>query len=338
MISSYCYSPLEQNIISRAREQIAAQSAPAIKIARNTFPNQGHSYTVMLDGKDVKLYINLRKSEQSELGSGEFKVSKLIKQVGTGELAVRSILKHAKNGITTEDLVFRRIKDKEGSGKQFVLHASVFAFRRKNSEIGVSCISEYCPGSFNELTREDKRRAMPAIARGIEYLHTVGIVHCDINGKNILIKDDLPVIIDLEGALVFDLKTGRLDAEFSKKRTEKRPYFLYESAPPDARKAVDSAFDALEFERAKKWDIFAFGLLVNYAYNLGIVVEHAKTSPKASKHGYIDTICETVDCDYEVYKAPSEIQDNEKPLVSAILKCLQGDPISWSEIHESFTY
>lgn len=333
----HSFTPLEQSVVFKAREQVAAseKNAPLAlltKVARNTFADQAHSYTVELADFEVKLFMNLRKCEEGAIaGSGEFKVSKIMKRVGTDEVAVRSVLKHAKNGITTEALVFARIKEGEGSGKQYVLHGNVFAFTRKNGEAAVACVSPYCPSKFNDLTKEQKKAAMRAIAQGIEYLHANGIVHCDIHDKNILMNEKGPVIIDLEGALLFG-QDGALDAEFSKRRIQRCPCFLKESAPPDIRKAVGATFDALTFGRAKKWDIFAFGLLVNDAYNLGIAVESTNIPLKLTKQGYSDSIDEIPDCDYEVYKAPAEVPDHEKAIVSVALKCLQGHTITWPEI------
>lgn len=328
MISSF--TQLEESILCRAREQI---ESGITKVARNTFPDQDHSYTVELAGAEVKLFMNLRKSEENAIvGSGKFKVSKCMKRVGSDEVAVRSVLRYAKDGITTEAQVFERIKNGEGAGKEHVLQATVFAFRRKNGDLAVACVAPLCQGKFNDLTKEQKKSSMKAVALGLEYLHANGIVHCDINGKNILIKDNVPVIIDIEGALLFDKKTGILDSEFLKRRVDKHPYFFKDSAPPDIRNATGAAFDALQFDRAKKWDLFALGQLINYAYNLGIVVEGTNNSPKLTKDGYSDNMSEVPNCDYEVYRAPLDVPDHEKNLVSVVLKCLQGQPISWPEI------
>lgn len=331
MISSF--TQLEQSVVNRAHEQL--QEPGITKVARNSFTDQEHSYTVELAGVEVKLYMNLRKTEENAIaGSGEFKVSKIMKRVGCDEVAVRSVLKGAK-AITTEALVFARINSGKGSGKQYVRHGNVFAFTRKNGDTAVACVSSYCPNKFNDLTKEQKKAAMKAIALGLEYLHNNGIVHCDINGKNILMNENGPVIIDLEGALLFDQTTGTLDAEFLHRRTEKRPCFFHNCAPPDTRKAVGAAFDTLTFDRAKKWDIFAFGLLVNYAYNLGITVESTNKSSNPNKQGYEESIDEIPDCDYEVYKAPAVIADQDKAIVSIALKCLQGHPLTWPEIHHA---
>ncbi|MCE5294038.1 MAG: protein kinase [Chlamydiales bacterium] len=327
---------LEQRVVSWARNQISHMPA-IMKVAKNTFADQDHSYTVQFETEEVKLFMNLHKNEKNAIaGSGQFKISKIMKKVGTCEVAVRSVLKHAKQ-ITTEDLVFQRINQGTGPGKQYVRHSKVFAYTRKNGDTSVACVSSYCPHKFSDLKKEQKKVVMAAIAQGLEYLHENGIVHCDLHSKNILINNMGPVIIDLEGALIFDKTTGTLDADFLKRRLEKRPYYLQKCGPPDIRKVDKEAFDALKFDRAKKWDFFAFGLLLNDVYTLGILVETSGGNPTTSRFGYEETIGEIPDCDFHVYKAPSIVSEKDKPIVSIALKCLQGHPITWSEIHTSLT-
>ncbi len=272
-------------------------------------------------------------------GFGEFKLAKIMKKIClttgaiTDELFVRSVVKNPKNGITTERLIFERIKKSLGPAKSYVLHANIFSFPKKNDQLGVAIVSAYYPLGFNNLTKEQKKKAMPAIACGIEHLHNHGIVHCDINGKNILMtQNEEPVICDVEGALLFDTQTGLLDAEFKEKRIEKRPYCIAEFSPPEARKFIGPLFDTLEYNRAKKWDIFAFGLLVNYAYNLGIQT----VNESATNVHYLEAIDENdvTNKDYREYKMPLIVEDHDKKIVETVLKCLQGQDITWQEIQQ----
>lgn len=301
--------------------------------------DRDHSYTEVIDPNDkqepVKRYLNLRKSDPAQIaGSGQFKVAKIIKKVSlatgmvTEERYVRNVVRNPKNGITTEPLIFAKIEASQGPAKANVLHGTIFAYTKKSGEQGVAIFSKYYPKSFKNLSNEMKRQAMPQIAAAIAHLHDLGIVHCDINEKNILLTEaNEPVLCDVEGALLFDLTTHNLDKEFKRKRVVKQPIYMHELSPPEIQKYRGPNFDALDFTRAKKWDMFAFGLLVNKIYNLAIEVD----TPPSNFH-YVDLLSElpVTDKDYHEYRLPSEIQNS--PLADAVLKCLQGQKISWEEI------
>ncbi|EXB37868.1 Mitogen-activated protein kinase kinase kinase A [Morus notabilis] len=75
---------------------------------------------------------------------------------------------------------------------------------RENSHLVYNLLIEYVPGgTLNDALRRKKRPDEAAIGRytrkivqGLEYLHSLGLVHCDIKGANILMAETGPKIAD----------------------------------------------------------------------------------------------------------------------------------------------
>ncbi|GMN61782.1 hypothetical protein TIFTF001_030874 [Ficus carica] len=75
---------------------------------------------------------------------------------------------------------------------------------RENADLIYNLLIEYAPGgSLSDAVSHKKRLDEPAVGRytrkivqGLEYLHSIGLVHCDIKGANILVCNEGPKIAD----------------------------------------------------------------------------------------------------------------------------------------------
>ena len=72
-------------------------------------------------------------------------------------------------------------------------------------------LSQYVTTSdFQQL---DKAKFLESLKSAVEYLHTLGLAHNDINPDNIMVKNGLPVLIDFDSCQPFGKRLQSLGTE-----------------------------------------------------------------------------------------------------------------------------
>jgi serine/threonine protein kinase len=81
-------------------------------------------------------------------------------------------------------------------------------------------VLEFCEGTLSSwigsVDEMAQSQMMEKISNGLKYLHEQGVVHHDLKPENILLKNGVPKIADLDGAVLLKVKSVEYgDADFS---------------------------------------------------------------------------------------------------------------------------
>ncbi|CAI9754855.1 unnamed protein product [Fraxinus pennsylvanica] len=192
----------------------------------------------------------------------------------------------------------------------FVVEYIGYDVTRRNNTVMFDLMMEYvrygtlvdvihkCGGWLDESMISHYTRQ---IVRGLEYLHSTGIVHCDIKGRNILIGEDGPKISDFGCAkrIKNPVEGVRDDREASIGGT---PAFM----APEVARGEEQGFPA---------DIWALGCTI---------IEMATGGSPWPNHIHPSSLLYRIALSEELPEFPAFLTDKAKDFLS---KCLRRDPI-----------